>query len=139
MRSPSSSGTSGAMRSVPDLAPVWWTRTSGLPAKTPPALPSFSRNSAMTDRFMASKSMASGMVGSAGGGRRVFPPIGDTLLSARLASAHGGHHHAAGYLSHLLGALRCPRDRHRRQADEGDRRSGQPDVQGLHLRQGTGV
>jgi hypothetical protein len=38
---------SSVTRSIPDLAPMWWTSISGVPARGPPTRPSFARNSAM--------------------------------------------------------------------------------------------
>jgi hypothetical protein len=38
---------SGVTRAIPDLAPMWWTSISGVPARGPPTRPSFARNSAM--------------------------------------------------------------------------------------------
>ena len=40
--------TSGVTRSVRVLAPMWWMRMIGVPARSPPTCPSFARNSAMT-------------------------------------------------------------------------------------------
>ena len=34
-------------RSIPDLAPMWWMRISGVPANDPLTRPPFARNSAM--------------------------------------------------------------------------------------------
>jgi hypothetical protein len=38
---------SGETRSIPDLAPTWWTRISVVPAHGPPTRPSLARNSSM--------------------------------------------------------------------------------------------
>ncbi len=46
---------------------------------------------------------------------------------------------ASGDLPDLFSALWRDRHRHRRTADKNHRRSRQPDVQGLHLRQGAGA
>ncbi len=43
----------GVIRSVPDLAPRWWTSTSGFPSNMPPALPPVARNSSMTFWFIS--------------------------------------------------------------------------------------
>src|SRR6185437_4385134 len=39
---------SGLTRSVPVLAPLWWSSTMGAPSKNPPTFPPFSLNSVMT-------------------------------------------------------------------------------------------
>src|SRR5689334_9090936 len=39
---------SGLTRSVPVLAPLWWSSTIGAPSKNPPTFPPFSLNSVMT-------------------------------------------------------------------------------------------
>src|SRR5919198_3758719 len=38
----------GVTRLAPDLAPVWWTSSSGVPSNTPPTRPSLARNSSIT-------------------------------------------------------------------------------------------
>src|ERR1700677_4985602 len=64
----------GVTRSVRVLAPMWWMRMIGVPARSPPACPSFARNSAMTlslnsrDMIGARGLNAVGQVDATGGG-----------------------------------------------------------------------
>ena len=81
----------GFTRSVPVLAPVWWTSRIGMPSNMPPTLPSFARNSSMIFLFQSS-------LGHGSSFRHCTGVLGLAKRSAPFPSFPliGSRHHAGG-------------------------------------------
>ncbi len=81
IRPSNSSGTSGDMRSVPDLAPMWCSSIRGLPENTPLALPPVARNSLITVLFIRLNSRLSMIVRIDGLFHALLPGFVPTLTA----------------------------------------------------------